>query len=213
MAKKQKSQPIEEMVPHIQHHWANPMYDNMMDANEAAIHLENIREDHGMLNQYILLDSSRPEESPFHHFFEWCDVIAAEKYRQHQALNIINAHRTVRVDISEISGETKFVDVVVKPADRIPVKTYHRCEVKVKDADGKIHSASDYRTYNKVMEDESVRSQVHDDIYRFFDNARKMFEALTNDEIYGPVIEAMNIALEKVESLKRKQPSPAMASV
>ncbi len=219
MAKKQSTQPIEEIVPHIQHHWANPLYDKLMDANEAATHLENVREKKGVLNQYTLLSDSRPEDSPFHHFFEWCEEVAAEKWRLHQALNIINAHRTVRVDVTEISGEVKTIESSAQPVEDNSVKTYHRCDVKIKEPDGKIHFSSDYRTYNNVVMDKVVLSQVRDDAFGRMMNFQRTFATLSNDDIIGPVIEAMNLAFQKEKAAKQQEKenksqkvSPGMAS-
>ena len=37
------------------------------------------------------MDISRPESAPLHDEFDWNDASAAEKFREHQARNIINA--------------------------------------------------------------------------------------------------------------------------
>lgn len=45
----------------------------------------------GRLNAAELVDASRPEDAPLHGSFEWDDAVAGEKWRNHQARNIINA--------------------------------------------------------------------------------------------------------------------------
>lgn len=37
-----------------------------------------------------LVDASRPEDAPMHACFEWNDNVAAERYREYQARNLIN---------------------------------------------------------------------------------------------------------------------------
>lgn len=43
----------------------------------------------GVLSSKELLEKARPRNSPIHHLFEWDDSVAAEKYRQNQARNLI----------------------------------------------------------------------------------------------------------------------------
>lgn len=43
----------------------------------------------------ILVDDARPEDSPLHKFFEWDDSVAAERYRVHQAQQVVNHLRVI----------------------------------------------------------------------------------------------------------------------
>jgi len=60
------------------------------DANEAAA-VMNALEAEGNLTAKGLLEASRPEDAPLHDEFEWRDSEAAERWREHQARNIINS--------------------------------------------------------------------------------------------------------------------------
>lgn len=48
-------------------------------------------EKQGRLSAKNLLDESRPEDAPLHGSFEWDDSVAAEKYREDQAREIIRS--------------------------------------------------------------------------------------------------------------------------
>lgn len=67
-----------------------------VDANTAGAVCGQL-EAAGNLSAKSLLDASRPEDAPLHSEFEWNDSIAAEKFREGQARNIIN-HLVVRLD-------------------------------------------------------------------------------------------------------------------
>lgn len=57
----------------------------------------------GRLTPEAVLKAARNPKSPLHLCFEWDDTIAAEKYRQHQARNLVN-HVRVQV-LNEETGE------------------------------------------------------------------------------------------------------------
>lgn len=61
-----------------------------VSADTAAKVCEDL-EAEGRLTANDLVDVSRPEDAPLHSEFEWADDIAAEKWRCHQARNIINS--------------------------------------------------------------------------------------------------------------------------
>lgn len=67
-----------------------------VDANTAGAVCEQL-EAAGNLTAKALLDVSRPEDAPLHSEFEWNDTVAAERYREDQARNIIR-HLVVRLD-------------------------------------------------------------------------------------------------------------------
>ena len=58
--------------------------------NEAAKVMNQLAETDSLTAEN-LVEVSKPESSPLHNDFEWDDTIAAIKYRNHQARNIINA--------------------------------------------------------------------------------------------------------------------------
>lgn len=59
-------------------------------ADVAAAECKRLEAD-GRLTAKVLVDESRPEDAPLHSEFEWDDTVAADKFREHQARNIINA--------------------------------------------------------------------------------------------------------------------------
>lgn len=64
-------------------------------AEQAHEAFETIRKRDGKLTAPAVVDEARPEESVLHEDFEWRDDIAAEKYRQQQARQMISAVRIV----------------------------------------------------------------------------------------------------------------------
>lgn len=67
-------------------------------AEQAHEAFENIRQRDGKLTPAAVVEDARPEGSVLHEDFEWRDEIAAERYREGQARNMIGAVRILRVD-------------------------------------------------------------------------------------------------------------------
>lgn len=67
-------------------------------AEQAHEAFEEIRHREGKLTPAAVVDSARPKESVLHEDFEWRDDVAAEKFRQGQARQMIGAVRILRVD-------------------------------------------------------------------------------------------------------------------
>lgn len=98
-----------------------------VDAQDAGEELDRIYRKNGQLNAKDVVDESRPVEAPLHNCFEWNDSVAAEKYRQSQAQEIIrqivvtedgDEQKTgsVRAFVS-ISREYHPIDVVIQHPD------------------------------------------------------------------------------------------------
>ncbi len=66
-----------------------------VDAEIAGPALEKMAEQYGRLTAGIVVNESRPEDAPLHAEFDWIDAEAAEKWREHQARNVINSIRVV----------------------------------------------------------------------------------------------------------------------
>lgn len=64
-------------------------------AEQAHEAFEEIRQRDGKLTPAAVVDSARPEESVLHEDFEWRDNVAAEKYRQGQARQMVAAVRVI----------------------------------------------------------------------------------------------------------------------
>lgn len=66
-----------------------------VDAQTAGQELDRIRRRDGTIRPAVVVSESRPEEAPLHPVFEWRDEVAAEKYREHQATNLVKVVRVV----------------------------------------------------------------------------------------------------------------------
>lgn len=60
-----------------------------LDAQEAGEELERIRNKYGELSACDIVEESQNENAVLHNCFEWRDDIAAQKYREHQAQELI----------------------------------------------------------------------------------------------------------------------------
>lgn len=69
----------------------------------------------GVCHPAALVDDARPEQSPIHTFFDWEDASAADKFRTHQARQLIGSIR-IAVDGS-IQQAPAFVHVRLNEQD------------------------------------------------------------------------------------------------
>lgn len=70
-----------------------------VDAERVAVELERLEQEHNGLTAEIVLQAARRKRSELHKLFEWDDSSAAEKWRMHQARNLI---RSVRVTVNDV---------------------------------------------------------------------------------------------------------------
>lgn len=66
--------------------------------------LQAIYDERGELTPRAVVESATPRNHPLHGFFEWDNKVAGEKYRLHQAEEMI---RSVRVTYTNQSGEVQ----------------------------------------------------------------------------------------------------------
>jgi hypothetical protein len=70
-------------------------------AQEIGIELEKIQKKHnGVIQPDIVVESARSPKSKLHPYFDWKDTKAADKWRKHQARQLIN-----HIEISYINNE------------------------------------------------------------------------------------------------------------
>jgi len=62
-----------------------------VNAQTAGEELDRIYQKHGALTTAEIVNESREETAPLHPCFEWNDAVAAEKYRETQAAEIVRA--------------------------------------------------------------------------------------------------------------------------
>ena len=94
-----------------------------VSARTAGEELRRIYADKGQLKPADVVDESRPTSAPLHPCFEWDDEVAAEKYREVQAGNLI---RSITVVHETPAHEPIEVRAFVKP-----METYAPIEVVV----------------------------------------------------------------------------------
>lgn len=83
-----------------------------VDAQVAGEELHRIYQEKGRLDAPDIVDESRPVDAPLHPCFEWNDVVAAEKYRETQAQNIVRSVVVVHENQSNEPVEVRaFVNV------------------------------------------------------------------------------------------------------
>jgi hypothetical protein len=79
-----------------------------VSAQAAGEEIQRIRDRDGFCEPEILVDESRPEEAPLHPAFDWDDPVAAERWRTHQARNLI---RSIQVIEEDREPEIAFISV------------------------------------------------------------------------------------------------------
>lgn len=109
-----------------------------MDWKEALLAIEKKNK---MLNAYDVVEEARDENSPLHSKFEWDNTIAGQKWRIHQARNLINVYYTT---IDTNIGETD------------------PCRVFVSLKDDRYNEGG-YRTMVSVMNDVELRTKLLND--------------------------------------------------
>ncbi len=62
-----------------------------IDPQKAGEELNRIYQERGALNPSDIVEESKDERSPLHPCFEWDDTVAANRYREGQAANIVRA--------------------------------------------------------------------------------------------------------------------------
>jgi tRNA A37 N6-isopentenylltransferase MiaA len=73
--------------------------------------LADIEDRHGIIDPHMVVDESRPEDAPLHPVFEWCDEVAAEKWRTEQARRVV---RSVEIVVEPQYGSTQIAYVNIQ---------------------------------------------------------------------------------------------------
>ena len=102
-----------------------------VSAQTAGEEFERLYRKHGKLAPEDVVEESRDASAPLHGCFEWNDAIAAEKYRVHQAGDIIRA-----LVISEDKGEAP------------------------RDTRAFVHVRSDYHPISVVVDDAAMLAEL-----------------------------------------------------
>lgn len=87
-----------------------------VDAQTAYEECQRIEKERG-LTPASLVDESRPDDAPLHREFEWDDSVAAEKYREVQASEVIRHIITIKIDDNPVVEHRTFSPVPVSMTD------------------------------------------------------------------------------------------------
>lgn len=145
-------------------------------AEQAHTAFETIRKRDGKLTAPAVVDEARPEESVLHEDFEWRDEIAAEKYRQQQARQMISA---VRIVWEEKSPPVRaYVNVRLVEQDALSAADAMHLAAKEPPA-------RCYMPLEEVLEQPQLRTQMLEDARRDAQTFRHKYNTL---EAIAPII-------------------------
>ena len=85
------------------------------DAQRIGEHLESLRVSHARLTPRLVVDDAKSYGSPLHELFEWRDDVASDRWRRHQARQLLGALVVVAIDDRDDTPTRAFV-VVREPA-------------------------------------------------------------------------------------------------
>lgn len=99
-------------------------YEHQVDANDAANELERIRVDNnGKLIPAKVVKESEPKTAVLHDCFEWRNAVAANRFREYQARNLIRGIRIIKDDDQQAP---QFVNVKVTNAQTGKNESYYQ---------------------------------------------------------------------------------------
>lgn len=87
------------------------------EAKIVGPELERIEKATGCLKPESVVELAAPDDAPLHPFFEWRDTVAAKKFREDQARNLIRSV-VVQIEDSETTPVRAFVSVTSAPEER-----------------------------------------------------------------------------------------------
>ena len=100
-----------------------------VSADVAKAEFDRIYEKFGELTPKSVVDENRDKAAPLHACFEWDDAVAAEKFRERQAGDMIRCLVTIRQPDED--GEPVVVRAIVKTTERYePITVAIRSEEK-----------------------------------------------------------------------------------
>lgn len=114
-----------------------------------------IVEQRGKITPKEVVDEARDPNSPLHDYFTWDDGVAAERYRQLEAIRLIKSYT---IEFEEAKVEVKaFVSL---PSDRV--------------------SGGGYRSIAAVMSNDSMRKELENQALRELERARTKYGDITS---------------------------------
>lgn len=173
--------------------WKSTQTDSAYHATAEQAHaaFETIRKRDGKLTAPAVVDEARPEESVLHEDFEWRDDIAAEKYRQQQARQMISA---VRIVWEEKSPPVRaYVNVRLVEQDALnAADAMHPAE----EPAAKEPPARCYMPLEEVLEQPQLRTQMLEDARRDAQNYKQKYSTLAS---LASIMQAIDQTFERKE--------------
>lgn len=160
-------------------------------AEQAHEAFETIRKRDGKLTAPAVVDEARPEESVLHEDFEWRDDIAAEKYRQQQARQMISA---VRIVWEEKSPPVRaYVNVRLVEQEALnAADVMHPAE----EPAAKEPPARCYMPLEEVLEQPQLRTQMLEYARRDAQNYKQKYSTLAS---LASIMQAIDQTFERKE--------------
>lgn len=160
-------------------------------AEQAHEAFETIRKRDGKLTAPAVVDEARPEESVLHEDFEWRDDIAAEKYRQQQARQMISA---VRIVWEEKAPPVRaYVNVRLVEQEALnAADAMHPAE----EPTAKEPPARCYMPLEEVLEQPQLRTQMLEDARRDAQNYKQKYSTLAS---LASIMQAIDQTFERKE--------------
>ena len=122
-----------------------------LDAQEAGEELERIRNKYGELSACDIVEESQHENAVLHNCFEWRNDVAAQKYREHQAQELI---RNIVVEAVQ--------DKEVNP----PIRAY----VKIQ---------GDYKPIQEVVTIKDYREEMLNNAFKELKTFKEKYQSLS----------------------------------
>ncbi len=148
-------------------------------AEQAHDAFEEIRRRDGKLTPAAaVVDSARPQESVLHEDFEWRDDVAAEKYRQGQARQMVGAVRIIREERPPVRAY-----VNVKVVSSLPLKAAD-CILEVdEEPEQTTEEENEGRCYmplEEVLQKSDLRDQMMADARRDAQTYKQKYSTLAS---------------------------------
>lgn len=136
------------------------------DAQVAGDICERLEKE-GRLSAKALLDVSRPQNAPLHSNFEWNDGVAAEKYRENQAREIIRS-------------------LVIIPEQNAPVRSFFKIE----------NTGNTYQSVKTILQSEDLTTKLLKTALRELNALHQKYYAVQNlEKVWAALSEVEKEAL------------------
>jgi len=145
--------------------------------------LEKIAEKKGVITPPDVVEEAKSETSPLHDHFEWDNEAAAEKYRLHQARNLINSIIVVVETPEERIEERAFFNVRIRRESQEPE------EAEIEQA---------YVPVSVVVKEKPLRDQILAQALREIDHWEKRYN---NIRELSPIFDAIDLVFEQIKGI------------